>query len=364
MPTSEIAERFLRGEEVPLAVNQIATDLSRLWQAAPVAHDFKSTLLVRMSNPALIDQISATLRAFAQSQSCRILLLVLNPHSEQEELIATATAIIAAPVASEQVLLLVSGASVARVADLAAPLVLTDAPLVCWFAQGIPEETPLLARWLNKAPQIIFDSLSAEDLGLTLARANALHESTSRLVDLNWQRLAPWLSVLDEIFTKPETASSLAGIEKISFLVGGEVLDENQISQPVLLLSWLAQRLGWELVETFDYAQGAFRGVWEKDGREFGTEIKNTNAATTELRALSINARAGEEQIVLSIARAESEAGEVLQAKLSRGAQEMELSKRVIGAIPTISDLLLGKLESQAFESNYQTTLALATKLI
>lgn len=364
MPTSEIAERFLRGEEAPLAVDQIETDLSRLWQAAPVARDYKLTLLVQMSSPSLIDQTAVALRAFAQTQSCRMLLLVLNPHSEQEELTASVTAIISPPIASEQILLLASGASVTHVVALAAPLVRAEAPLVYWFAQGIPEETPLLALWLNKAPQIVFDSLSVEDLGLTLARAHELFESTSRLVDLNWQRLAPWLAVLEEIFAKPETASSLANIEKISFFVGGEALDENQISEPVLLLSWLAQRLGWELIETFDYAQGAFRGVWEKDGREFGAEIKNTSAATTELRALSLTARAGEEQIVLSIARAESAAGEVLQAKLVRGAQETELLKRPIGVAPTIADILLGKMERQAYEPNYQTTLALATRLI
>jgi len=35
MPSPEIVARLLRGEELPLAVDRLATELAGLWQAVP-----------------------------------------------------------------------------------------------------------------------------------------------------------------------------------------------------------------------------------------------------------------------------------------------------------------------------------------
>ncbi len=364
MPSPEIIERFLRGEELPLAVDHIAAELEQLWQALPAermpTRDYHLNLLVQMSNPALIDQTTATLREFAQIHPCRVLLLVLNLHSEQEELSASVTALLAQKEGGqvarcEQIMLLASGGvSVARAVALALPLVSAELPVAYWFVQGIPAETPLLTRLRNQMPRLMFDSFMTEDLGITLARAHTLFESTPQLGDLNWQRLAPWRAILEEALAKPECKH----LEKISFILGGEILDENHIGQPVLLMSWLAQRLEWELVETLDYVRGTFRAVWEKDGREIVAEIKNTNTQAQELNALELTTDFAGQQTVLTFARVDSGTSSALQIVLAH-----ETCKQDLPALE-MHELLRQEFERKTDAKYYQETLELATKLI
>ncbi len=374
MSSPNIVERFLRGEELPVAADQIENVLAMLWQAVPAERNItrasEINLLAQMSSPALIDRTAAIVREFSKRHPCRALLLVLNPGSEQEELTSSVTPLFDSQDAGqkitggEQILIIASGQRARQASALASPLVLPDLPVAYWFVQGIPAEAPLLESVLEKDPRVIFDSLTVEDLGITLARANALFEKNRYAGDLNWQRLAPWLTQLEEIFAKPEAASLTAGIASLSFVIGGEILDENQIGQPALLMSWLAQRFGWELVETLDYVKGAFRSVWEKERREIVVEIKNTNAAMKELCALEFVARSAQEQSTLTITRVENGARFSLQTVLSRDGQNSLQQQTPTHAPPALAELLLREFEREAIDESYKKTLTLATKLI
>ncbi|NUO78479.1 glucose-6-phosphate dehydrogenase assembly protein OpcA [candidate division KSB1 bacterium] len=373
MPSSDIIERFLQSEELPVAVDQIESELAKLWRAVPTDRNLtrvcESNLLVQISSPALIDYVAAAVRALGRQHPCRALVLVMNPHAEEEELSASITALLDAKEAGqrvrgcEQILLLASGQRVQQVSELAFPLVLADLPLRYWFAQGIPEETPLLERLLANEAHVIIDSLTVEDLGITLARANALFDKAKHLGDLNWQRLAPWRIQLEEILAKPEAANLAEDAARLSFVLGNEVLDENQIGQPLLLMSWLAQRFGWELVETLDYVKGSFRCVWEKEGREIVVEIKNTEAAAQELVAFEL-AGSPEQQIALLMTRVTSGASFSLQTVLARNGENVLQQQTPAQPAPAFAELLLHEFERATVDQSYKETLALATKLI
>ncbi len=374
MPSSDIIERFLQSEELPVAVDQIESELAKLWEAVPGDRNLtrvcQSNLLVQIGSPEFIDHVAAAVREFARQHPCRALLLVMNPHAEEEELSASVAALLDAKeagqqiMACEQILLLASGQRAQQVSELAFPLVLADLPLWYWFAQGIPEETPLLDRLLANEAHVLIDSLTVEDLGVTLARANALFDRAKHLGDLNWQRLAPWRMQLEEILAKPEAASLVEDVARLSFVLGNEMLDENQIGQPVLLMSWLAQRFGWELVETLDYVKGSFRCVWEKEGREIVVEIKNSEAATKELVAFELAAGSPEQQIALLMTRVESGASFSLQSVLLRNGENVLQQKTPAYPAPAFAELLLHEFERESVDQSYREALALATKLI
>lgn len=359
MPFTEIVDRFLRGEEISLPIAQIVETLAALQPAAPPE---RRAVVVQMSNPALIDQIALTLRELAQTEPCFAMMLVLNPHSEEDELTATVTALLTqhegrSIVNGEQFLLVAGGASVEHAVPIALPLLHNDIPLCYWLVQGIPADTPLLEQLRTRTPVVIIDSSQTEDLGITLARANALLEENTRLSDLNWARLAPWRVVLEEALSQPQFHE----LEKISFTLGGAVLDENHLGQPVLLLSWLAHRLGWELLETLDYAQGRFRVVWEKEGREIVAEIKTKADAPTELHAIELCAHFAESPATAQLelqAGASDSSVRIVATYAKQTARQHEFQ------MPALAELLRQELERQTNAADYGVILALATKLI
>lgn len=359
MPFSEIVDRFLRGEEISLPLAQIVDTFAALQPAAPPE---RRAFVVQMSNPALIDQIAITLRELAQTEPCFAMMLVLNPHSEENELTATVSALLAQQegrsiVNGEQFLLVAGGASVERAVPLALPLLQNNLPLCYWLVQGIPADTPLLEQLRARAPLMIIDSSQTEDLGITLARANALLEENARLSDLNWARLAPWRVVLEEALAQPQ----FHDLEKISFTLGGTVLDENHLGQPILLLSWLAHRSGWEVLETLDYTQGRFRVVWEKEGREIVAEIQNKDDAPTELLAIELSARLAEPAATAQLelqAGASDSSVRIVASHAKQAVREHEFQ------MPSVAELLRQELERQTNAADYGVVLALATKLI
>ncbi len=365
MLAPEIISRYLQGEEVALPLEQIASALAELQDATPparrLAEKHRLNLLVQMSNPALIDQTTATLREFTQTYPGRAHMLVLNPYSEEEELTAAVSVLQAqsgdkAIISGEQVLFLASGTRVGEVAALVGPLLQAELPVCYWFVNGIPADTPLLEQLRARELLLLFDSSRAEDLGITLARANALLEEGLRLSDLNWTRLAPWRTALEEVLAR---AANLR-CNKISFTLGG-ALEENNLGQAAILLSWIAHRLGWELIETLDYAQGCFRAVWEKAGGEIVAEIKSQPEALPELQALelamSIDGKAMAAQLVLQ-AQGATPHIEVSfdEAEQARRSYEFQT--------PALAELLRREFERQTLPAEYREVLALATKLV
>lgn len=374
MSSSNIVERFLRGEELAVAADQIENVLAMLWQAVPAERNVmrvcERNLIVQMRSPALIEQTAALVREFSKRHPARALVLALDAQSEEDGLTSYVTPLFDENIetqqnrASEQILVIASGQKAREVYALVSTFVLPDVPATFWFVQGIPSETPLLERLLEKDPRVVFDSSMPEDLGLTLARANALLEKNKHVADLNWQRLASWVTQLQEALRAPEGASLAENAEKITLLLGGEVLDEKQIGAAVLLMSWLARHGGWQLVETIEYVEGRLRAAWEKAGREIVAEIKLAEKTERELQALELTARGADEEIVLKIVRTEQAAGYVLQTTLSRNGQNVFSPTASAYSSRSIIEMLLHESEQAGRDEVYKETLALATQLI
>lgn len=374
MSSPEILQRFLRGEELAVAVDQIENVLAMLWQAAPAERNLtrvcETNLIVQMSSPALIEQAAALVREFAKRHPCRALLLALNPDSEENETAASVTPLFQAhddarsTTGSELILVIAGGENVREAYASASALVLPDMPAAFWFVQGIPAETPLLESRLEKEPRLIFDSNTVEDLGITLARAHALLEKGKHVADLNWQRLAPWRTQLEKALGTPEGSGLTENAEKIVLLVGGEVLDEKRIGAAVLIISWLAQRGAWKLIETLEYADGGFRALWEAAGGEVVSEIRLAESAAGDLHALELTAHAANEKVVLQITRGGNAAGNMLQATLSRNAQNVLPVSIVEHEQPGLQELFLHEFERAGRDEVYKEILALATQLV
>ncbi|MCW2989832.1 MAG: hypothetical protein JWM73_426, partial [Solirubrobacterales bacterium] len=117
------------------------------------------------------------------------------------------------------------------------PLVVTDLATVLWSPHGHPQAVDAL---LDLVQVVLLDSVDEPDVAEALGRARALSDE-AYVVDLAWLRSTPWRERIAATF---DPVPLLAELGKISALTIRHHPESGAAA--LLLVGWLASRLGWE----------------------------------------------------------------------------------------------------------------------
>ena len=140
-------------------------------------------------------------------------------------------------ICEERVEIDVGQAHVERLQTIVDPLLVPDLATVVWSPHGHPEAVD--AMW-GLADVFLVDSVQEPDPGSGIARVRELLEH-GYVVDLAWLRSAPWRERIAATFDPDLWRPALRDIEAVTI----RHHPESAISG-VLLLGWLASRLGWQ----------------------------------------------------------------------------------------------------------------------
>jgi hypothetical protein len=116
------------------------------------------------------------------------------------------------------------------------PIVVTGLTTVVWAPHGYPEAVDSLLRI---AQVVLLDSTDQPDIAASLARVSELAER-AYVVDLAWLRTTPWRERLAFTFDPAEWRSELEHISAVQVRHGA-----GSAVAALLLVGWLASRLGW-----------------------------------------------------------------------------------------------------------------------
>jgi glucose-6-phosphate dehydrogenase assembly protein OpcA len=116
------------------------------------------------------------------------------------------------------------------------PLVVTDLPTMLWAPHGHNEAIDAL---LPLAQAVLLDSVDEPDIEDAIGRARALSER-AYVVDLAWLRSTPWRERIAASFSPSRYRLQLPTISSVEIRHHPE-----SAVAGVLLLGWLASRLGW-----------------------------------------------------------------------------------------------------------------------
>jgi hypothetical protein len=158
---------------------------------------------------------------------------------------------------------------------IAAPLVVTDLPTLLWSPHGHPEAVDAL---LELAQATLIDSIEEPVWRAALDRACALEEHLY-VVDLAWLRSTPWRERVAAAF---DPASMRVELDALNAVTVRHHSDSTVAA--MLLLGWLASRLGWRL----DHAEiigssardGLLSGTARSNGREIALQLKSAPELT------------------------------------------------------------------------------------
>jgi glucose-6-phosphate dehydrogenase assembly protein OpcA len=162
----------------------------------------------------------------------------------------------AQPVLYEQILARVRGDFDERVASVVIPLLVPDLPVFLWWTGTPPSDARHLDDLVKLADRLIVDSADFARADRTLPEVARLERFHVGITDLNWARLTHWRELIAQFFDVPAWRPFLDGITGIraGFAVDMDGRDIHP-SQALLLLGWMASRLGWRPVEALAPAE-------------------------------------------------------------------------------------------------------------
>ena len=159
-----------------------------------------------------------------------------------------------AQISYEQILARVNGDADERVASVVIPLLVPDLPVFLWWTGTPPHDTRRFDDLIALADRLIVDSADfarpEQTLAVIAELARTHHGRKFGVTDLNWTRLTPWRELVAAFFDVDAWRPCLDNI--LGVRVGfGVDMDGHDIhpSQALLLVGWLASRLGWRPVD-------------------------------------------------------------------------------------------------------------------
>lgn len=151
--------------------------------------------------------------------------------------------------AYEQVFVRAHGDVSDRIASVVVPLLVPDLPVFLWWTGTPPIGRRHFEELVPLADRLVVDSADFARPEATLpelARACVVGAKRCGLTDLNWARLTPWRELVTQFFDVPRWRALIPRIDgvRVSFTVDADGREIHP-SQALLLIGWIAARLGW-----------------------------------------------------------------------------------------------------------------------
>ncbi|MBE9152775.1 MULTISPECIES: glucose-6-phosphate dehydrogenase assembly protein OpcA [unclassified Cyanobium] len=164
--------------------------------------------------------------------------------------------------------------------DLVLPLIADDLPCWVWWNSSLDEAPELLEALAPPTRRLVVDSSLGRPrrcIDLLVQRIAA----GQAVNDLNWLRLRTWRESLAMVFDPPSRRNALDHVVQLDIDVEGD-----HPLKGLLLAAWLADRLGWELVESYAVpVDGCGSGAHEEG---IGAEFRRRDGSPVQFRLMPV----------------------------------------------------------------------------
>ena len=239
----------------------IERELSALWMAEgevrkqsaegkTLTRTVLLNLVIFAPDQAAADRALAQVVALTGRQPSRSILMVADERASDAGLDAWVSLFCTTPlgggerVCGEQIVMEAKGPAILDLPGTVLPLLLTNVPTFLWWLVGNPFAHPIYENLVRAVDRVILDSLTFTQPQTDFADA-ARHaaDGPAIVTDLGWARLAPWRSLIAQVFDPRGMRPYLNDLERVRLTTytGSPAL-------AWLFAGWLASRLDWRLI--------------------------------------------------------------------------------------------------------------------
>jgi glucose-6-phosphate dehydrogenase assembly protein OpcA len=176
-----------------------------------------------------------------------------------------------------------------RVDTIVDPVIISELPTVLWSPHSRDEAVESLLGLIDVILIDTDDPVYFDGPGAALARAAELLDSSVYVVDLAWLRTVPWRERLAGSFENPSRRQALHSLKRIYVRYNAA-----SVVSAVLLIGWLASRLGWQPNALQAAPGGALRGTAvSQSGPPISLEFEPVSQATRGIAGVTVTGEAG-----------------------------------------------------------------------
>jgi glucose-6-phosphate dehydrogenase assembly protein OpcA len=264
------------GERTHIDVRAIERELNDLWKQLAEGEDGEAhhavtrtcvlNLIIVTGGGRAAERATETVAQLTGRHPNRAFVISAAPNARKDVLDAWVQTHCQMPspgrplVCGEQISIEARGAAVDRVPGTLLPLLVPDVPVMLWWPRGEPSGDPRFLKFADFVDRVIVDSATFADPEAGLARLAKLLNpdplpgaggadwnggAGTTISDLAWSRLTPWRELTAQFFDAPTLVPHLSEITQVTVEYEARAGEADDRSQALLLLGWLAARLGW-----------------------------------------------------------------------------------------------------------------------
>ena len=257
--------------EKTLDVEVVEGQLAQLWQQiaggensdddVAVLRARVANLLVFVTTDALMDEVHQMILELTAIHPSRVLMMLgvreapdCDIEMSVESFCQTDKRTATKRLCCEEVTLRAQGSFVVELPSAALPLLVSDLSTFLWWRAAVETADKVFATLLRATDRLVIDSAEFADTRRDLLEVNKLFagkdSSHAGISDLNWARLTFWRGLLADFYDVPAYQKWLDKIDHVRVdYVGPEQAPETLAPQALLIVGWLASRLGWRLAD-------------------------------------------------------------------------------------------------------------------
>jgi glucose-6-phosphate dehydrogenase assembly protein OpcA len=261
----------------------------------------------------------------------------------------------------EEVTIAIPPDSLDYLLSIIAPLALPDLPTVLWWLGEPPLDDPRFHRVLLACDRLIVDSreFARHPGGLSREAEFCRQQDAACLItDLNWARLTCWRETLIQFFDIPDCRWALDFVSRVSVSFGRSQQQASNPAQALLLVGWLSERLGWQVVSGERIGPGSWEfSALEPGGRTLRIRLlakPSPEDFDSQILAISVSASDGRRSASLEADRV----GDLsVITMLARTDGQLRLRRAVRCPPPDLHRLLMSELEMTSRDRIFERAL-------
>ena len=358
------------------SVAVVEKQLAELWAETTARLDDESktvlrsrvaNLLVVFSNEDALSEVTEWIESLTAAHPGRVLLVMGARDADDHDIEVGVTSLCQTDkrtgvrrLCGEQVTLKAHGKFVVELPSAAVPLLVSDLLTFVYWRDVLNPSDEVFKKLLVPADRLVIDSLEFSDSVSELARANDLFQQDALrnvgISDLNWERLTLWRALLADFYDVPEYQASLDRIDSVRVEYVGTEPPTLLPPQALLIVAWLATRLGWTLAATNSDRSFTFVAA----DRTISVELNRVPAgARLPGRLVRVELSAGVASFV--VARSEDNTHILAEARIQSNVKRgrvMRVRNR------SLAQLLSREMEILANDRIYQDAIAMVAQMI
>jgi len=204
-------------------------------------------------------------------------------------------------VCCEQISIVAPGAEIAKVPPLITSLLVSDVPTVLFWKAAVRSGDAVLSSLAQLSDRVFMDSSEDPDpearLRAWIAFVRA-YNGRGTFGDLTWTHITEWRALVAQAYQPPEFRGGLGTIDEVS-VAYSEALGRRHsgLSQSLLMIGWLADRLGWKPVSALKRENAHRTMTWADDGRTIDIRFARragTNPARGGIEEITLHSSSGQ----------------------------------------------------------------------